>query len=406
MDGKGICGARPSQNAGGRPPHARLEPGGQPTYAPTTMPTKIQRTRALLSRVALESANPSDYRQRADEVLQTAVGYDAASWGTVDPATMLPTSCQLFGIAGHDPERERTLFRFEAEGNDFLLHRDLAQGDLAGALGLATAGQPQASRRFRELMAPLGAIDELRIVLVAEGDCWGTVSAYRGPGRQPYTRADVALARAVAPVLGAGLRLSLLKVAAQASMEAEAPGWLLLDADDQLVGSTPAGERWLEELAPAGQLPAVLRSVATAVRVCTPQPRVEVPARSGGWLNVHGSRATGLDEGKVVLIIEPQHRPGIAPELCAAYSLTRREQDVLGAILRGASTKQIAAELDISEWTFRDHVRAIFAKVGVQSRQELAARIFEGHVWPRSSSGACPGPNGWFLDGAQLPEAR
>jgi DNA-binding CsgD family transcriptional regulator len=239
----------------------------------------------------------------------------------------------------------------------------------------------------------------LRIALVVDKDCWGTVAAYRGTDYAPYTSDEVALARAVAPLLGVGLRLSLLKVAARTSRAGEAPGWLLLDPANQLIGSTPAGDRWLGELAPTGQLPVALASLANAVRRGTSQPRVQVPARSGGWLSVHGSVAKGLEQGNVALIIEPEQRAGVAPELCAAYSLTRREQDVLGAVLRGSSTKQIAAELGISGWTVRDHVRAVFAKVGVQSRPELAARIYDRHISPRSREDASLGPNGWFLDG-------
>jgi len=390
----------------GGPAPSPLRGGGRASAAyDLRVPTKIQRTRALLNRVGLESANPSDFRERADEVLGDAVGYDASSWDTVDPPTMLPTSCIVGGAATRDHDRARRLFQLEAEGDDLLMYRDLARQELAGALGLATGGHPEASRRFRELLAPLGAIDELRAALVAGGECWGTMAAFRGSGREPYTASDVALVRAVAPVLGAGLRLSLLNLVAQAGAGSGAPGWLLLDTDDRLIGSTPAGERWLDELAPEGQLPTVVHSLAAAVRRGASQPHVDVPARSGGWLTLHGSMAQGLDGARVALIIEPMHRPGIAPELCAAYSLTPREQDVLGAVMRGHSTKQIAADLGISGWTVRDHIRALFAKTGVQNRTELAACIFDRHVWQRFREGACPGPNGWFLD-SLLPQTR
>jgi len=42
-------------------------------------------------------------------------------------------------------------------------------------------------------------------------------------------------------------------------------------------------------------------------------------------------------------------------------------------VLRGYSTKQIVRQLAISQYTVQEHLRAVFDKLGVASRQELAA---------------------------------
>jgi len=52
--------------------------------------------------------------------------------------------------------------------------------------------------------------------------------------------------------------------------------------------------------------------------------------------------------------------------------LTRRETDVVQAISRGRTNQQIAAELGISSLTVRHHLKAVFGKVHVSSRLELA----------------------------------
>lgn len=49
---------------------------------------------------------------------------------------------------------------------------------------------------------------------------------------------------------------------------------------------------------------------------------------------------------------------------------------------RGLSNPEIAAELTLSPHTVRDHLKAIFAKVGVGSRGELVAKLFAEHYGP------------------------
>jgi LuxR family transcriptional regulator, maltose regulon positive regulatory protein len=57
--------------------------------------------------------------------------------------------------------------------------------------------------------------------------------------------------------------------------------------------------------------------------------------------------------------------------------LTRREQEVLGLIAKGASNQQIAETLVIAIGTVKKHVTTIFAKLGVNSRTQLLARARE-----------------------------
>ncbi len=54
--------------------------------------------------------------------------------------------------------------------------------------------------------------------------------------------------------------------------------------------------------------------------------------------------------------------------------LTGREQQVLEALLRGGSEKEVAAELGISRETVHSHVKSIYLAYGTRSRAELLAR--------------------------------
>ena len=51
--------------------------------------------------------------------------------------------------------------------------------------------------------------------------------------------------------------------------------------------------------------------------------------------------------------------------------MTPREKEVFQLLLKGKSNKEIARELEISEFTARDHVSSILRKKGVNKRMEL-----------------------------------
>ncbi len=61
--------------------------------------------------------------------------------------------------------------------------------------------------------------------------------------------------------------------------------------------------------------------------------------------------------------------PGELPE-----GLSERERDVLRHLARGASNKEIAAQLDLAEGTVKNHVTSILGKLGVDDRTRAALR--------------------------------
>jgi DNA-binding CsgD family transcriptional regulator len=72
----------------------------------------------------------------------------------------------------------------------------------------------------------------------------------------------------------------------------------------------------------------------------------------------------------------------VAPIIVEAYGLSPREQEVVALLARGSDTATIARTLWISPHTVRDHVKAVFAKVGVSNRQELLSRLFHDELQP------------------------
>ena len=62
-------------------------------------------------------------------------------------------------------------------------------------------------------------------------------------------------------------------------------------------------------------------------------------------------------------------------EAFAPFGLSERQLEVLGRALLGETAPQIAARLYISEVTVRNHLHAIYERVGVSGRRELQGRL-------------------------------
>ncbi|MBI3228001.1 MAG: HD domain-containing protein [Mycolicibacterium cosmeticum] len=101
---------------------------------------------------------------------------------------------------------------------------------------------------------------------------------------------------------------------------------------------------------------------------CEPRPYREAltPASAARRLQER-VRAGELDRIAVEAVLHAAghlcERPGGRPD-----GLTPREVDVLRLVARGASNKEIAASLLISEKTARNHVERTYAKIGVSNR--------------------------------------
>ena len=60
-----------------------------------------------------------------------------------------------------------------------------------------------------------------------------------------------------------------------------------------------------------------------------------------------------------------------------AYGLSPREEEVLCAIMAGQTRSQIARTFVVSEETVKTHVKHVYRKLGVNSREELSRLVSE-----------------------------
>jgi pimeloyl-ACP methyl ester carboxylesterase/DNA-binding CsgD family transcriptional regulator len=78
-----------------------------------------------------------------------------------------------------------------------------------------------------------------------------------------------------------------------------------------------------------------------------------------------------IEEIEAFVDVEPAGAPEAFPEL------TRRERQILEHIARGLDNLQIAAHLELSEKTVRNHITAVFAKLAVESRAQAIVKARE-----------------------------
>ena len=157
-----------------------------------------------------------------------------------------------------------------------------------------------------------------------------------------------------------------------------------------------AAREWAEELPEGVCYRSMGIQVSTEMLVCVGQARVvaegrdtsgarlRVRGRSGRWLLLHASCLSGPDgaPGHTALVIEAAQAAEIAPIIVEAHQLSPREQEITRLVARGMATAEIAASLHLSVHTVRDHLKAVFEKVGVSSRGELVAKLFAEHYAP------------------------
>jgi DNA-binding CsgD family transcriptional regulator len=335
------------------------------------------------------------FRRQLRDELHRLVAFDAYCVNTADPATLLVTGSVGDGLP---PEKTARLFAIEYAGGDCNELASLAEGPThVATIGQATAGHPERSRRMREIFLPIGLGHEMRAALTAGGACWGFLHLLRRVDQPDFTEDDVRVVAAVAEPIAAALRVSLLDLS-RASDAIDGPGIVTLRADGAVDRANPSAQHWLRELSDElhQPLPHALHVVAARVAAndASHASSCRLRTRSGEWLVVYGSRLGD----SIAIVIERARSSEVAPVVLRAYGLTPREREVAGAAMRGLSNDDVAAALGLSTHTVKDHLKAIFEKVGVRSRGELVSRVFVDQVAPRIERGAPLGPDGGFED--------
>src|SRR5579859_2351737 len=315
--------------------------------------------------------------------LRPVLWIDAAFVATVDPATLLFTSA-----TSEEPliEAGALFLANELGGRDVNRFIDLAADPVpVRTLDQATPGGRDESYRHAAIMRPLGLGDELRVALRTRHACWGVICLHREDGAAGFSQRDRDIIAKIAPHVAEGFRRTLLAVQSAEPRSALGHGVVVLDAAGSITSVNDDAERWLAQIPerdwPSScQLPVPLLAAAAAADLDQagqdpPAAVIRLRTIRGEWLSVHASRLHGPSGQSTVLVLE---RPGpgeVASLILDSHGVTGAQARVVALVLRGFSTKQIVTQLAISQYTVQEHLRAVFDKLGVRSRQELAAAL-------------------------------
>jgi DNA-binding CsgD family transcriptional regulator len=332
--------------------------------------------------------------------LRNVIDNDASCWHTLDPHTRLMTSDspdELIERGVFAPEEApaagELVVRSEYLVEDVNTFAGLAaQRVPVGILDHVTRGDPQRSARYRDLLLPADIPHELRAAFVIRGRVWGAVHIARRAASGPFEQRDVDALAAAAGAIARGIRASLRFDAARRGTGVEAPGLVVLGPQDEVELITPPARELLASLRPEraayadDAIATPVLALASFVRGAPESGQgglnaITVPG-SDGWITLHASLPGPPGDGRIAVVLERAGGARSATVRLEAFGATAREREVATLLARGLSRAELAEALVLSPHTVDDHVKSLYEKLGVASRQELVARVFLDEYLP------------------------
>jgi DNA-binding CsgD family transcriptional regulator len=357
----------------------------------------------LMNEVDLLSARGLERKEFFAELaprLRNVIDNDASCWHTLDPHTRLMTSDspdELIERGVFAPEEARAAGELVVR-SEYLVEDVNAFAGLAaqrvpvGILDHVTRGDPQRSARYRDLLLPADIPHELRAAFVIRGRVWGAVHIARRAASGPFEQRDVDALAAAAGAIARGIRASLRFDAARRGTGVEAPGLVVLGPQDEVELITPPARELLASLRPEraayadDAIATPVLALASFVRGAPESGQgglnaITVPG-SDGWITLHASLPGPPGDGRIAVVLERAGGARSATVRLEAFGATAREREVATLLARGLSRAELAEALVLSPHTVDDHVKSLYEKLGVASRQELVARVFLDEYLP------------------------
>lgn len=358
-------------------------------------PVRLSLQRLSCELAALSSAGLSadQFRREAAARICHVIPVDAYCFSNADPDSLVLTAVD---VVNGDRSLARVFYDNEYGQPDFAKHHQLAWSKRAvRVLHLETCAEPERSRRYRELVRPMGLEYELRAAARDRSGTWGFLHLYRSPDGRDFDAGEVHAIQRASPQLAAGLRAAATRPGHLLNL-GDPPGVMLVSGEDRLLRRSGAVGRWLAVMHDPmregpNALPEVVQSIATSARRLAPAQRdggshVLLRAADDSWWLVdafvdedgrQGECAADADciERQVTIVVQPASGPRFTRIMMRGLGLSPSEREVCQHLLAGHSNKEIADELYLSPYTIQDRLKRVFAKAAVGSRQELVAQL-------------------------------
>ena len=346
--------------------------------------TGYVRARERILRICRSDADARTLRLEALTAIGRAVRFDAYAWLITDPETSVGSS-PLADVPCLPQLPQLIRLKYLTAVNRWT-------GLPCGAVSLSgiTGGDLSQSLMWRELLCRYQVSDLASSVYRDRFGCWGFLDLWRVQA-PPFSTDDIAFLDGIAGPVTAALRRSQARTFAPAAAGGPLPAGpvvLLLSPALDVRAQTPQTQQYLRILVPRDEedqapVPASAYNVtaqllATEAGVSDDPPLARVHLSGGRWLTLRAARMStaaqaGL-ERDIAVSIEPAPPGDRVSVFARASGLTPRETELLHHLVTGASTRDAARHLFVSEHTVQDHLKSIFAKTATRNRRTLLTR--------------------------------
>lgn len=331
---------------------------------------------AAVVRLCASGADARTLRLSLLDELRKAIGFDAYAWLLTDPETTV--GCAPLADVPCLPELPRAIrLKYLTEVNRWTAL------DGPALLHDTTGGELSRSLLWRDLLAGYGITDIASVAFKDRFGCWGFLDLWRSGDSGRFGPADAAfLADIAEPVTAALRRCQANTFAAQpASGTRQAgPVVLLLSPDIEVLSQTRETQEYLRVMVPpaeghapipAGAYNVAAQLISVEAGVDQHPPMARVHLSGGRWVTLRAARI-----GEDIAVTIEETTPGARVSLFTrAFGLSAREAELLGHLVGGSDTREVAARMFLSEHTVQDHLKSIFAKTSAHSRRTLLARV-------------------------------
>lgn len=347
---------------------------------------RAYRVRRNIAALAATGLGVSELHAEAIRLVCREISTELTCWATIDPETLV-ISTMASGETRIPAAYEPLLA--EAEYATAEPHRFAAlaaRKQSVAALSELPERERRHSIRLNQVWRPLGLDRELRVLFLADGACWGAAGMVRA-GRD-FTDRETEFLVGVAPAIASATRLAV-----RSELHRAPPGTgraiVITGPQGELRSATPGALEWrnrLDEISPGRFLTMMSVMAAGARTSSTGEFRAKLRDARGQWAILRASLLLGAEDSSTAVVIEPAAGQELVALLLAAYGLSPRERHICAEVIAGRSTAEIADRLFISAHTVQDHLKSVFAKVGVHSRGQLAARLRPDAVEPNKET--------------------